>query len=285
MNTRSSGYQQWLAAAGDKSGEFLQRVREPQRYGDAVAWRTVALLSALWCVLVIAPAAVATILFQVTTETPITGPVVGAWIVGYLLQFAVFMVISRKAPRGTTLGWFVASIMPWAADWTAPAAWWALAICAAIVVGYAVWLSYAVYREGRFRRDGVRARAVVLEVIRPWFNVVINNVYIRRTLRLRIERTDGTRPYEVRFKGTFMLGEIPEPGARLSVLIDPIRPQRIELVDSVAVVDEAPTSQTRYPQPAAPDITDQLQRLTSMHQRGDLTDREFAAAKKRLLGT
>jgi hypothetical protein len=245
-------------------------------------------LSALWSVLVLAPAVVATILFTISTDTPINGVVVAVWIVGFLLQFAVFLVLGRKARRDSMLGTILASTMPFAADWSAPVSWWALVICAAIVVGYAAWLTWAVYRADGLRRDGVRARAVVVEVKRPVFNVVINNVYIRRTLRLRIERSDGLAPYEARLKATFMLGEIPEPGATLSVVVDPVRPQHIELASTKEAVQQHHSPVTRTPAglPApAPDIAQQLQKLTSMHRGGDLSDAEFAAAKKRLLGT
>jgi hypothetical protein len=72
--------------------------------------------------------------------------------------------------------------------------------------------------------------------------VVINNVYIRRTLRLRIERSDGVAPYEVRLKATFMLGEIPEAGTTLPVVIDPARPQQIELADTKPAAQKTPNS-------------------------------------------
>ena len=204
---------------------------------------------------------------------------VGVWMVGYLLQFAVFFVIGRKSPHDVMLGWFLASIMPFAADWSAPASWWALVICAAIVLGYATWLSWSVYRDDRLSRDGVQARGIVVEVKRPMFNVVINNAYIRRTLRLRIERPDGAAPYEAILKGTFIFGEVPEPGASLSVLVDPRRPQHVEFAHTRT------TSETTRPRMLAPDITEQLQKLTAMHRNGDLTDADFAAAKRRLLGT
>ena len=83
-------------------------------------WRTVAALSALWCVLAIAPGVVSTILFAISTDTPIDGVVVAVWIVGFLLQFAVFLLIGRKVRRDSTLGTIIASIMPFAADWSAP---------------------------------------------------------------------------------------------------------------------------------------------------------------------
>lgn len=59
-------------------------------------------------------------------------------------------------------------------------------------------------------------------------NVVVNNVYIKRTLRLRIERSDGVPPYEAKYRGTFMLGEIPSPGSVLVLRVDPHRPQHFE---------------------------------------------------------
>jgi hypothetical protein len=200
----------------------------------------------------------------------------------------VFFVIGRKSPHYPMLGWFLASIMPFAADWSAPASWWALVLCAAIVIGYATWLTRSVYEFDRLSRDGVRAKGVVIEVKRPLFNTVINNAYIRRTLRLRLERPDGTPAYEATIKGTFMFGEIPAPGARLSVLIDPLRPQHVEFASTAATSSTNQPRVTRTagrPQGLAPDVTAQLGKLTAMHRSGDLTDAEFAAAKQRLLGT
>jgi hypothetical protein len=248
----------------------------------------VAALSALWCVLVIAPAAITTSLFKISIDTSISGAVIGAWAVGYLLQFAVFFVIGRKSPHDPMLGWFLASIMPFAADWSAPASWWALVICAAIVVGYATWLTWSVYVFDRLIRNGVRAKGVVIEVKRPLFNTVINNAYIRRTLRLRIERPDGAAPYEATIKGTFMFGEIPQPGAKLPVVVDPLRPQHIEFASRTVTSEANQPRATRAkagPQKLASDVTEQLAKLSAMDRRGDLTDAEFAAAKNRLLGT
>jgi len=87
----------------------------------------------------------------------------------------------------------------------------------------------------------------VVEVKRPMVNVVINNVYIRRTLRLRIERSDGVAPYEAYLKATFMPGDIPEPGTGLSVVADPVRPQHIELADAKAAAQHHHSALTRTP--------------------------------------
>jgi hypothetical protein len=253
-----------------------------------MSWRTVGVLSALWSVLVIATAGITTALFKVSIDTSIGGAVIGAWVVGYLLQFGVFFLISRKSPHYPMLGWFLASIMPFAADWSAPVSWWALVACAAIVIGYATWLTWSVYDYDRLMGDGVRTRAVVIEVKRPLFNTVINNAYIRRTLRLRIERPDAAAPYDTTIKGTFMFGDIPAAGEKLWVMIDPKRPQHVEFASKTAT---SQTNQPRVTRPAArpqqlaPDITAQLGKLTAMHRSGDLTDAEFAAAKHRLLSS
>jgi hypothetical protein len=122
---------------------------------------------------------------------------------------------------------------------------------------------------------------VVLEVFKPWMNVVINNVYIRRRLRLRIQREDGSPAYEGILKGLFMLGEIPSVGDRLALRVDPVNPQHFDY-------DEASTATAQAASGAAADsgnagLSDELARLAELRDRGALTDSEFAAAKKKLL--
>lgn len=42
--------------------------------------------------------------------------------------------------------------------------------------------------------------------------------------------------------------------------------------------------QAQGPAPAQPDLDDQLRQVSALHERGELTDEEFSAAKARLLG-
>ena len=46
----------------------------------------------------------------------------------------------------------------------------------------------------------------------------------------------------------------------------------------------AATAQTAAAAPATKDVTAELQKLADLHKSGVLTDEEFAAAKKKLLG-
>ncbi|MCX2929630.1 SHOCT domain-containing protein [Mycobacterium sp. CVI_P3] len=240
--------------------------------------RTIAGLSALWWVLIVVPALVGARMLDQAGSGPATGWVLGVWLAGYVAQFVVFLMMSRRAPLPVLPGWIISSVVPWAADWTAPLSPWWLGVWTAVVLGYASWLVVAVSRVDRLRRDGVRGAGIVLAVIRPMFNVVVNKDAGRRVLRLRIERSDGAPPYEAQLTGTFTLGEVPEPDDRVAVRVDPGRPNHVELIDDEPVLRAAP-----QPTDLEPDVAERLQMLKTMRDRGDLTEAEFATARERLL--
>jgi hypothetical protein len=203
-----------------------------------VRLRTVGLLLALWCVLAIAPALVISVFMGVDTEDP-SGTVLLVWIAGYLAQIGVFLAISMKAGGASFLGWVIASLVPWSANWVAPISPWWLIACAALVTGYSWWFYRSLARSRSLQRDGVPARGVVLKVQKPVMNAVVNNVYIRRALLLRIERSDGVAPYEAKFKGLFEFGAIPGEGSVLRLRVDPADPRHFE-----AVKNETPDTVT-----------------------------------------
>lgn len=243
-------------------------------------WRAIAVLSALWCVLVVVPALVAAHLLAEATQTSHKGWVLGVWVIGYIAQFVVFLQISRRSPRPVTVGWLIASTVPWAADWAAPVSGWAVVGCGAIMAGYAIWLVAAVQRVDRLRTAGTPAWAEVLDVTRPALNVVVTKDSARRSMLVRVEPSSGASPYETRMTGTFALGEIPETGDRLAVLVDPVDPQHIE-----AVPDEPIVRGTPEPGDLDAEAAEMLRRLVMMRDRGDITDEEFSAAKRQLLGS
>jgi hypothetical protein len=135
-----------------------------------------------------------------------------------------------------------------------------------------------VSRVDRLRGAGLRGSAVVLEVIRPMLNGVVTKDSARRALRVSVDRTDGTPPYETRLTATFVFGEIPEAGDRLAVLIDPADPRHVEPIPDEPIARAAP-----IPEDLDAETAEQLHRLATMRDRGDLTDAEFATARKRLL--
>ena len=253
--------------------------------------RTVALLLVTWCGLVVAPSLIVLSVFTgADADSAITGPIFAIWIVGYLLQLGVFMAVARKSKGNSILGWLLASLLPWAADWSAPVARWGPFVCAVIVVTYACWFYSRLARSENLQRNGIPATGTVLEVNQPMMNTVINNVYIRRTMRMRVQRSDGVPPYEANYSGTFMLGEIPSPGTVFHLRVDPKNPKHFETVDDELAASYSPPTASTFvdyppatPPASGPAVGDQLQKLAQMHSRGDLTDDEFAAAKRRIL--
>jgi hypothetical protein len=257
------------------------------------------LLLVAWVILVLAPGVIATLAFGLDANSGIPGGVAGVWIGGYLVQFGTFMAVTRTSKQNDIAGWFVASLLPWACDWTTPVRLWAIAPCAAVAIGTAWLIYHSAVAVDALEHKGVRATGAVLGVVKPMFNVVINNVYIRRTLRVRVERADGIAPYEARIKGLFMLGEVPSQGDRLALRVDPAKPQRIKIVDaSDAAPASAPDADGDVPAPASfrmhhvpshqstdgqTDLAEELDKLARLHASGGLSDEEFAQAKARIL--
>jgi hypothetical protein len=243
-------------------------------------------LLVLWFCFLIAPAALTELgLFgRVDTHTNVSGGLAGLWIVGYLAQFAIFMWIMNIVPKQKILWWFVASLLPWGIDWASPVSPLFFLAGLLLASGMAWWIAVTARREESLQEHGIRATGTVLEVLKPWMNVVINNVYIKRKVRVRIERQDGAPAYEGVLNGLFMLGEIPSPGDRIPLLIDPANPQRFEYdkgrdsTPAQARVTARPASAT-----SPGSIPGELEKLSKLRERGALTDSEFAAAKRRLL--
>ena len=250
-------------------------------------------LLAVWCVLLLAPG-----LFEVAGNVTLNGTLASVWVFGYLAQFFVFMWIMNLVPEQKVLWWFIASLLPWIVDWTVPSSSWFLLLWGAVAVAVATWMGRFAQNAKTLQQQGIRATGVVLEVFKPWMNVVVNNVYIRRRLRLRIQRQDGSPAYEGILKGLFMLGEIPSVGDRLTLRVDPANPQHFDYDEASNATTTTTTHSTAHAASAAAgdsgisavasesrrqNLADELARIADLHKRGALTDSEFAAAKKKLL--
>jgi hypothetical protein len=240
-----------------------------------------------WCVLLLAPG-----IFEAFGNVTLNGTLAAVWIVGYLVQFGVFMWIMNLVSEQKVLWWFVASLVPWGVDWTVPSSTWFLLLWAAVAIASAVWIGSVSSRAQALQQRGIRATGTVLEVFQPWMNVVVNNVYIRRRLRLRIQRQDGAPAYEGILKGLFMLGEIPSVGDHLNLRVDPANPQHFDYDKASTDTTTTATHATAHAAAASDygeerlsheHLSDELARLADLHKRGALTDSEFAAAKKKLL--
>src|SRR5215469_3841861 len=243
--------------------------------------RRLYILLVVWWIFLMAPGVLVQLgMFgHVNANSNITGGVVGLWLGGYLAQFAIFMWIVNIVDEQKVLWWFVASLLPWAIDWTLPVSPLYFLLWFPVTIAFMGWVALVTQRAQSLLQHGIRATGVVLEVLKPWMNVVINNVYIRRRVRVRIEREDGVPAYEGLLKGLFMLGEIPSPGDRILLIVDPANPQRFEYDKETAPARAASVAA------AAPraSLADELDRLAALRDRGAITDSEFEAAKRKVL--
>lgn len=248
--------------------------------------RRLHLLLIAWCVLLLAPG-----IYEAFGNTTLNGTLATVWVVGYLVQFGVFMWIMNLVTEQKVLWWFIASMLPWIVDWTVPSSAWLLLLWAVVAGAAAVWIGRSSQNAKSLQEHGIRATGVVLAVLEPWMNVVVNNVYIRRKLRLRIQREDRTPAYEGILKGLFMLGEIPSVGDRLALRVDPANPQHFDYDQASTATTTARAAAHAASQPVSgasfdsgeERLSDELARLADLHKHGALTDSEFAAAKKKLL--
>jgi hypothetical protein len=238
-----------------------------------------------WCTLMIGPGALVAfgVFGRIDMNSNIPGIVVLPWIVGYLAQLAVFMWIMNIVGEQKVLWWLLASLLPWAIDWTLPVSALYVLLWFPIMIALTGWIALVARRAESLQQHGIRATGVVLEVLKPWMNVVINNVYIKRKVRLRIEREDGAPAYEGLLKGLFMLGEIPSAGDRIPLLVDAAKPQRFEYEKGASPTRAAPVRAAAASVASPGSIADELVKLADLRDRGALTDSEFDAAKKKLL--
>jgi hypothetical protein len=160
------------------------------------------------------------------SNAAIAGAPIIVWVGGWLAQFAAFFWLMAIARKQNFAWWFIASGATWAADWTMPASPVFLILWPVAFVATALWIAHAELSYEAIAEHGIRATGIVEQVYQPMMNVIINNAYIKRKLRLRIERSDGTAPYEATYNGLFTFGEIPSVGARIPFLVDPSNPRR-----------------------------------------------------------
>ena len=58
----------------------------------------------------------------------------------------------------------------------------------------------------------------------------MNNGYVRRSVRLTVERPDKTKTYEAVLRDLFKVEELPSPGDKIALRIDPEDAKRVAAV-------------------------------------------------------
>jgi hypothetical protein len=233
-----------------------------------------------WCLVIIVPGILWATGYFGDGDEPKHGA--NAWFFGgYLVQIGLFIVIARIANANARFTWWlVVSLLPflvWVVSVESPAAGAASMV---VTVGFAAWVYRRAVGDDDLQQHGIQATGTVLEVVQPrFFNEVLNAVYIKRTLRLQIARADGTPSYEAKYKGLFMIGDIPDPGDQLTLRVDPDDPDRF-------AVQSRSRAQRRVQAAAPPsDTAARLRDLDTLRKQGLVTDEEYQAQRRAIIAS
>jgi hypothetical protein len=166
----------------------------------------------------------------------INQPVILAYIVwglGFFAALALFVVIAKMTQTTDLWPWLVASVLPWVVNLSAPDNPMYIPVLVVAVGVFAAWIYLRSSATDRLLHDGVEGTGTVIEVIEPKaINAVVNNGYVRRSVRLTVERPDKPNSYEAVLRDLFKVEELPKPGDKIALRIDPEDAKRVAAVSA-----------------------------------------------------
>jgi len=164
----------------------------------------------------------------------INQPVVVAyvfWGLGFFAALIVFIAIARMTQTTELWPWLVASVLPWVINVAVPANPIYIPVFVVAAGGFAAWIFLRASATDRLQHEGVEGTGIVMEVIEPKMtSAVVNNGYVRRSVRLRVERPDKVKTYEAVLRDLFKVEELPTPGDKIALRIDPEDAKRVAAV-------------------------------------------------------
>jgi hypothetical protein len=162
------------------------------------------------------------------------------WGLGFLAQLFLFTAIAKVSETTQMWAWILTSVLPWVINLTVPDNPQYIPVFVVAVGVFAAWIYLRSSATDRLLHDGLDGTGVVIEVVEPKaINTVVNNGYVRRTVRVTVERADKKKTYEAVVRDLFKVDELPSPGDRIPLRIDPEDAKRV-----VMVPVEEPTGET-----------------------------------------
>jgi len=156
------------------------------------------------------------------------------WGLGFFASLVVFISIARMTQTTELWPWLVASVLPWVINLAVPANPLYIPVFVVAAGGFAAWIFLRSSAADRLLHEGVEGTGVVVEVVEPKAtSAVVNNGYVRRSVRLRVERPDKTKTYEAVLRDLFKVDELPSPGDKIALRIDPEDAKRVAAVPVV----------------------------------------------------
>jgi len=153
------------------------------------------------------------------------------WGLGFFASLVVFISIARMTQTTELWPWLVASVLPWVINLAVPANPLYIPVFVIAAGGFAAWIFVRASAADRLMHEGVEGTGVVVEVVEPKAtSAVVNNGYVRRSVRLRVERPDKVKTYEAVLRDLFNVDELPSPGDKIALRIDREDAKRVAVV-------------------------------------------------------
>ena len=164
----------------------------------------------------------------------INQPVVLAYVVwgsGFFAALGLFVVIAKMTQTTDMWPWLVASVLPWVINLSVPDNPIYIPVYVVAVGVFAARIFLRSSATDRLLHEGLDGTGTVIEVIEPKaITAVVNNGYVRRSVRLTVERPDKTKTYEAILRDLFKVEELPSPGDKIPLRIDPEDAKRVAAV-------------------------------------------------------
>jgi hypothetical protein len=169
------------------------------------------------------------------------------WGIGFVAALALFITIAKITDTTDLWPWLVASTLPWAVNVTVPNIPISIPVFVLAVGLFAGWIFRQASTSDRLQHVGVPGTGTVIALIEPRFTgAAVNNGYVRRSVRLRVERPDKVKTYEAVLRDLFRVEELPAPGDKIALRIDPADATRVAAVP-VARPEEPAEEPTEEP--------------------------------------
>jgi hypothetical protein len=180
------------------------------------------------------------------------------WGIGFFVALGLFIVIARLTQTTELWPWMTASILPWVVNLSVPDNPMYIPVLVIAAGAFGAWIYLRSTSRDRLLHDGVEGTGTVIEVIEPKaVNAVVNNGYVRRSVRVTVTRADKVKTYEAVVRDLFKVEELPKPGDELPLRIDPEDAKRVVLVPPEKPVAPPAEAAVEVVEPGEPsEVTD-----------------------------
>lgn len=158
--------------------------------------------------------------------------IVIVWVISFLAQVAVLLLLTR--PAGHLRAWwlFMGSLLPWVVNYGSPYSYGVAILLLGVAALAAVAVAVTAVRTIGLDEGGRLVTARIVREVPTRMRTVVNNIYVRRKVELEIPTADGTGTYRGVLPMLYEMGLWPTEGDKVRLRVDPDNPKRFALASS-----------------------------------------------------